>query len=92
MRPMGRLAGATGSMDVPQLRATPDDSGRSTWTLISVVGRGDGLKVWHQHGEGVPPVRLDVEPVSSMAAPGSFGRAFVCRDCDDTTVISLPDA
>jgi hypothetical protein len=92
MARMGRLAGATTSSDgFTHLQGRRDDAAGSTWTLISVSG-GSGLKVWHQHGEGVPPVPLRAESVSSGTTPGFMGRAYVCPVCDDTTVVSRPDA
>jgi len=64
----------------------------STWTLVSLSGRGDSLKVWHQHGEGASPVPLRSQAVGTAHIPSLVGRAFSCPVCKDTMVISLPDA
>ena len=65
---------------------------RSTWTLISLAGAGGSFKVWHQHGEGTAPVRLRPEDIASARVPAFMGRAYVCPECEDTTVVSLPDS
>lgn len=76
------------SLPGPTSPVTPE---QSTWTLISVAGAGDSFKVWHQHGEGTRPVRLHAETVASARTPASVGRAYVCPECEDTTVVSSPD-
>ena len=62
----------------------------ATWTLISLERDGSGTKVWHQHGSGATPVRLTAEPMASAHVPAFVGRGYVCPDCDDMTVVSLP--
>lgn len=63
----------------------------STWTLVSMAGGHEPPKVWHQHGEGTSPVRLHAELARSGQVPSFVGRAYVCPECDETTVISLPE-
>jgi hypothetical protein len=72
--------------------AGPVDPARSTWTLISLARDGLGVKAWHQHGEATRPVRLRAEPASSSRTPAAVGVAYVCPECDDLTVMSVPDA
>lgn len=69
----------------------PDPMDRSTWTLIS-LGGGAMPMVWHQHGDGMPPVRLQSDKVGSSRVPSRSGRAYVCPECDELAVVSLPDA
>jgi hypothetical protein len=93
MPQMGRPAGGIANSDqVSRVPRGPGVTEQSTWTLISVGGGGGTPKVWHQHGEGTAPVPLRVESVGSMAAPAFVGRAYVCPDCDEVSVVSLPDA
>jgi hypothetical protein len=61
---------------------------QSTWTLVSMAGAGHALKIWHQHGEGTRPIRLRPEAVESGGRSGSASRAYVCPECEDTTVVS----
>jgi hypothetical protein len=71
--------------------AEPVEPPASTWTLVSLSGDGGSPKVWHQHGEGTAPVRLHVERAMSDSLPAFVGRAYTCPECDETTVISLPE-
>lgn len=64
---------------------------RSTWTLVSLADGDGSIKMWHQHGEGTTPVRLRAEAIESARVPAFVGRAFVCPECEATTVISLPE-
>jgi hypothetical protein len=63
----------------------------STWTLVSVSGDGGHPKVWHQHGAGASPVRLQARRIGSARTPSCTDRAYYCPECGDTTVISLPE-
>lgn len=62
----------------------------ATWTLISMDSDGATAKVWHQHGAGTTPVRLATEPMASAQVPAFVGRGYICPECDDLTVVSLP--
>lgn len=70
----------------------PELDRSSTWTLVSVTGDGQAPQVWHQHGQGASPVRLRAETASSAPLPAFVGRVYSCPECDETTVISLPEA
>ncbi len=61
----------------------------ATWTLISMGRDGKTAKVWHQHGSSAAPVRLTPEPLASAKVPAFVGRGYVCRECDDLTVVSF---
>ncbi len=65
---------------------------QSTWTLVSVADPEGRPKVWHQHGEDSKPVRLRAEPIGTSRVPSFVGRAYVCPECEEITVISLPEA
>jgi hypothetical protein len=75
------------SLGQAQVDTDPTDA---TWTLVSVSGDDRSTKVWHQHGEGAEPVRLEAEPLKSATVPSFVGRGYVCRECDDMTVVSRP--
>ncbi len=76
------------SMPALAERTAPE---QSTWTLVSVGCGNAAPKVWHQHCEGTRPVLLRPEPVASSRASSIVGRAYVCPECEQTTVISLPE-
>ena len=78
---------------VPNRPRPPDPSrlGESTWTLLSATGGGRTLRVWHQHGAGSKPVQLYAQEVTSTRVRTLAGRTFVCPECEDMTVIGLPD-
>ena len=61
-----------------------------TWTLVSFATDDGSMKVWHQHGTGTVPVPMQAASVSSARLPTLQGRCYVCPDCDDWTVVSLP--
>lgn len=67
----------------------PTDA-ETTWTLVSLDEMGRLVRVWHQHGEGATPVRLDPEPVSANAAPLITARAYTCGECEALTIVSRP--
>jgi hypothetical protein len=69
--------------------ADVDAEAEATWTLISLGDDGE-TKLWHQHGEDSPPVRLAVEPVKASRLPTHIGRAYTCPVCHDTAVLSRP--
>lgn len=79
---------------IPDHYRTPTATGPegATWTLISVAPDGRSAKVWHQHGASSTPVRLAAEPLASARVPSFVGRGYVCSECDEMTVISLPPA
>jgi hypothetical protein len=62
----------------------------ATWTLISLDEEGRLRKVWHQHAEGRTPTPLAPESVDSTTVPAVFGRAWVCPECSEITVVSQP--
>ena len=69
----------------------PEPDRPSTWTLVSMA-KDDGVpRVWHQHGERERPVSLRAEAASSARLPAFVGRVYSCPECDETTVISLPE-
>jgi hypothetical protein len=70
----------------------PVEVTRSTWTLISIAADDGSPKVWHQHGEGSVPVRLRVERIGSERTPSFMGREYTCPECEETTIISLPES
>lgn len=63
----------------------------STCTLVSMAGGQGSPKVWHQHGEGRAPVRLHAA-AADAPLPSCIGRTYICPECEETTVISLPRA
>lgn len=69
----------------------PDQPSGTTWTLVSITDDDEPPQVWHQHGEGSPPVRLHSETATSSRTPSFVGRAYTCPECEETTVISLPE-
>lgn len=64
--------------------------GPGTWTLISLADDDTSMKVWHQHGAGLEPTPMKAAPVSSARLPAFLGRCYVCPECDELTVVSLP--
>jgi hypothetical protein len=64
----------------------------ATWTLISLDEQGRLRKIWHQHAEGRTPTPLTPESVDSDTVPAVFGRAWVCPECSEITVVSRPVA
>jgi hypothetical protein len=64
--------------------------GPATWTLISLDEQGRLQKMWHQHAEGRTPTPLAPEAVDSDTVPAVFGRAWVCPECSEITVVSQP--
>lgn len=62
----------------------------TTWTLVSLDEQGRLVRVWHQHGEGAIPVRLEPEPVASTVAPSLSARAYACEECEALTLVSRP--
>lgn len=69
----------------------PQPERASTWTLVSVAAGDETPRVWHQHEEGARPVRLHSESASSARLPAFVGRVYTCPECEETTVISLPE-
>jgi hypothetical protein len=76
------------SLQAAQEQAATDGP---TWTLVSIPEGREAPRVWHQHREGEPPVRLRAEPAASARVPSFVGRVYSCPECEETTVISLPE-
>lgn len=70
----------------------PEPDRPATWTLVSVASGDEAPRVWHQHGEGALPIQLSAETASSARSPAFIGRVYTCPECEETTVISLPEA
>jgi len=69
----------------------PEPPEGPTWTLVSLAGDPESPKIWHQHGEGTRPVRLREEDARSSRLPSFVGRVYTCPECEETTVVSLPE-
>jgi hypothetical protein len=69
-------------------REAPDAGG--TWTLVSLDEQGRLVQMWHQHGDGEIPVRLEAEAVAGNAAPTITAQAFTCQECEALIVVSRP--
>lgn len=82
--------GSTPYWFMPSLPPSDEPPDHGTWTLVSIAEADGSIKVWHQHGIGKTPVPMRGEAVSSDRAPDLVGRRFVCPECDDATVVSLP--
>lgn len=68
----------------------PEPGTPATWTLISLDEHGRLRRLWHQHAEGRTPTPLTPEAVDSVTVPTVFGRAWVCPECAEITVVSQP--